>query len=206
MRFPALVLTGLLIGQAYALPGDETGQSQSPIQARRSGNPLWAVSLAELSATSERPIFTATRRPQRPPAKQDPPTSAPPLTLTQTQADKPALSLLGTVTGADKAAGVGIFIDDGNKHAMRLRIGEQHNGWALREVQHSRVVLEKNGAHVALTLAPPDVTPAAAHAPPATAPQLAAEPASAHPRPPVPTSVAAFDWMAILRQGEAGSH
>jgi hypothetical protein len=208
MRFPALVLTGLLIidqaKMAAALPGAEPGQNQEPTQTKRSGNPLWAVPLAELSATGERPIFTATRRPLRPPATETPATSAP--QQTQAQPDQPSLSLLGTVTGADPASGIGIFIDDSAKRAMRLKIGEQHNGWAVRQVQRGRVVLEKDGTRVTLTLALRDATPPVAPALPASAPQLAAEPATARPKPLAPTPVAAFDWTAILRQGEAGSH
>ena len=206
MRFPALVLTGLLIiGQTKmvaALPGAEPGQNQEPAPTKQSGNPLWAVPLAELSATGERPIFTAARRPPRPPAKEYPATSAP--QPTQAQPDRPALSLLGTVTAADAAGGIGIFIDDSAKRAMRLKVGEQHHGWTVRQVQRGRVVLEKDGARVTLTLAPRDATPPAA--PPPSAPDVVAEPAVTRPTPLAPIPVAAFDWTAILRQGEAGSH
>ena len=120
--------------------------------------------------------------------------------------DKPALSLLGTVTDADGAGGIGIFIDDIAKRAMRLKAGEQHEGWALRRVQRGRVVLEKNGTRVTLVLAPRDSAPPAAPALPASVPQPAVEPTAAQPRMPTPTPVAAFDWTSILRQGEAGSH
>ena len=208
MRVPVLVLTGLLvIGQASlisASSGSETGQDQAPVQARGGGNPLWTVPLTELSATGERPIFTPARRPPRPVATEAQATSTP----QQAQAipDKPALSLLGTVTEADGAGGIGIFIDDIAKRAMRLRAGEQHDGWALRRVQRGRVVMEKNGARVTLVLAPRDSARPAAPALSASVPQVAAEPAETGPRMPTPTPVAAFDWTSILRQGEAGSH
>ncbi|WFU82357.1 hypothetical protein QA645_06330 [Bradyrhizobium sp. CIAT3101] len=208
MRFPVLVLTGLfLIGQASqvcASPGSETGQDQAPVQARHGGNPLWTVPLTELSATGERPIFTPARRPSRPVAGEAPAASTP--RQAQATPDRPALSLLGTVTDADGAGGIGIFIDDIAKRAMRLKTGEQHDGWALRRVQRGRVVMEKNGTRVTLALAPRDSAPPAAPALPEPAPQPAAEPAVARPRMPAPTPVAAFDWTSILRQGEAGSH
>ena len=208
MRFPVLVLTGLLvIGQAsliYASPGSETGQDQALPQARGGGNPLWAVPLTELSATGERPIFTPARRPSRPVATEAPATSTP--QQAQAMPDRPALSLLGTVTEADGAGGIGIFIDDIAKRAMRLKAGEQHEGWALRRVQRGRVVMERNGTRVTLVLAPRDSALPAAPALPTSVPQPAVEPEAARPRMPAPTPVAAFDWTSILRQGEAGSH
>jgi general secretion pathway protein N len=208
MRVPALVLTSLLvIGQAsliYASPGSETGQDQAPVQAQGGGNPLWAVPLAELSATGERPIFTPARRPSRPVATEAPGTSTP--QQAQAAPDRPALSLLGTVTEADGAGGIGIFIDDIAKRAMRLKAGEQHEGWALRRVQRGRVVMEKSSTRVTLVLAPRDSAPPAAPALPTSVTQPAVEPETARPKIPAPTPVAAFDWTSILRQGEAGSH
>ncbi|MET4801194.1 hypothetical protein [Bradyrhizobium sp. LB11.1] len=208
MRFPVLVLTALLvIGQAslgLASPGADPSQDLAPVQARGGGNPLWSVPLAALSATGQRPIFTPARRPPRPQATDAPATSTP--QQTQTTPDKPALSLLGTVTQADGAGGIGIFTDDIAKRAMRLKAGDQYDGWALRRVQRRRVVLEKNGTRVTLVLAPRDSAPPAASALPASVPELAAEPAAARPRTPAPTPVAAFDWTSILRQGEAVSH
>ncbi|WP_234683294.1 hypothetical protein [Bradyrhizobium monzae] len=208
MGFPALVLTSLLvIGQARlvaALPGSETGQDQAPEQTRRDGNPLWAVPLAALGATGGRPIFTPARRAPQPPATEASPTSVP--QQSQAALDRPALSLLGTVTAGDGPDGIGIFIDDIAKRALRLRTGEQHDGWALRRVQRGRVVMEKIGMRVTLVLAPRDSTPPTAPALPASVPRPAAEPTAARPGTPAPVPVAAFDWTSILRQGEAGSH
>ena len=171
-------------------------------QANRTGNPLWAVPLAELSATGERPIFAATRRQPLPKAVEPPVTAAP--AQAQTQADRPALSLLGTVTDMTGGRGIGIFIDDIAKRALRLKVGEQHNGWAIKQVRRGLAVLERDGAQVVLTLVSPDSAPAAVPATTAP-PQAPAETAAARPRALAPTPVAAFDWTAILRQGEAGS-
>src|SRR5689334_17425171 len=104
MLLPMIVLTGLL--------------AIDP--ANRTGNPLWSVPLAELSATGERPIFAATRRPPQPKAIEPPATAAP--AQTQAQPDRPALSLLGTVTDVTGGRGIGIFIDDVAKHALRLKV------------------------------------------------------------------------------------
>jgi general secretion pathway protein N len=204
MRFLVLVLTGLLVispaSWALTSPDLDAGQNQRP----RGGNPLWAVPLSELNATGERPIFAPARRPPRPAATEAPAAFAPQHPHTAPP-ERPALSLLGTVTETDGAGGIGIFIDDRAKRAMRLRTGEQHDGWALRRVQRGRVVLEKNGTRVTLLLAPRDSAPPPAPAPAASVPQPAAEPAQAGPRPPAPTPVAAFDWTSILRLGEAGA-
>jgi general secretion pathway protein N len=169
------------------------------------GNPLWTVPLQELSATNERPIFTPARRPAQPPAvTMDQPTiGAKPA---PTPPDTPHLTLLGTVTAGDGAKGIGIFRDEIEKRALGLRLGEHHHGWAVRGVQRTSVTLEKDGESVVLTLAPDTANPA----PPAVSPAL---PQPAAERPPVarrleaPASmpVAAFDWSAILKQGESGS-
>jgi general secretion pathway protein N len=209
MRFPLLVLTGLLvIGQASwgrASAGTETNQDQAPVQTPRGGNPLWVVPLAGLNVTGERPIFTPARRPPQPAATEAPATSTPQQTKTAAP-DRPALSLLGTVTASDRATGIGIFIDDIDKRALRLKTGEQHHDWTLRRVQRGQVVLEKNGTRVTLALSPRDSAAPPAPALPAPVPDVAAEPAAARPRVPAPMPVAAFDWTSILRQGEAGSH
>jgi general secretion pathway protein N len=204
MQLPMIVLTGLLaIGPARLEPEDAaTGESQASAQAGRTGNPLWTVPLAELSATGERPIFAATRRPPQPKAVEPPATVAP--QQSQAQPDRPALSLLGTVTEADGGRGIGIFTDDIARRALRLKVGEQHNGWAVKQVRRGLAVLEKDAAHVVLTLASPNTAPATAPTT-ATQPQPAAEAAATRPRAAAPTPVAAFDWTAILRQGEAGS-
>lgn len=204
MLLPMIVLTGLLaVGPARPEAADAAaGQHRESPQAKRTGNPLWEVPLAELSATGERPIFAATRRPSAPKTVEPPATPAP--QQAQAQPDRPALSLLGTVTEADGGRGIGVFIDDIAKRALRLKVGEQHNGWAIKQVRRGLAVFEKDGALAVLTLASPDTTPAAAPAA-APPPQAAAELAAARPRARAPTPVAAFDWTAILRQGEAGS-
>src|SRR5260221_7023565 len=71
-----------------------------------SGNPLWSVPLSVLSATQERPIFSASRRP--------PPRAvvAPPVNLVAAPAAKPAeperptLALIGAVVGESDAIAV----------------------------------------------------------------------------------------------------
>jgi general secretion pathway protein N len=104
-----------------------------------SGNPLWAIPLGSLTATRERPIFLPSRRPPAVAAAPvEPPKSAPP----PAEPERPALRLLGIVTGTTE--GFAIFISDTTRNIIRLKTGEGHEGWILRSVKAREAVLEKN--------------------------------------------------------------
>jgi hypothetical protein len=106
-----------------------------------SANPLWAVPLATLSATHERPIFSSSRRPQPPAAALVPVTKAPP-PQQPPRVERPQLSLVGTISSGDQS--FGIFVDQATKVALRLKIGEDYQGWKLRSVQGREVTLERD--------------------------------------------------------------
>jgi general secretion pathway protein N len=113
------------------------------------GNPLWAIPLRELSATRERPIFSASRRPPAPAVAAAPYT--PPLRAAKpAEPDRPQLSLVGTIAGDNE--GFGIFLDRSANSVLRLRTGEEHKGWVLREVRSRETVLEKDEKTVTLAL------------------------------------------------------
>jgi general secretion pathway protein N len=106
-----------------------------------SANPLWAIPLATLSATRERPIFSPSRRPRPPvvtsvPAAKAPPPPKPP------RVERPQLSLVGTISSGDQS--FGIFVDQATKAALRLKIGEDYQGWKLRSVQGREATLERD--------------------------------------------------------------
>ena len=111
------------------------------------GNPLWAIPLKDLTATRERPIFSPLRR--RPVASTtvdmlpSPPARPP-------KPESPQLSLVGTVTGDRR--GFGIFLDHSANIVLRLKTGEEHRGWILREVRNRKIVLEKGNTTSVLTL------------------------------------------------------
>ena len=114
-----------------------------------SGNPLWSIPLSALSATQERPIFSASRRPPQravvAPAEQveaPPPPAAEP--------DRPALALIGAVVGDGDA--IAIFLDRTNQKIVRLRQGETHSGWVLSSVQGREVTLKKSERSEVLVL------------------------------------------------------
>jgi general secretion pathway protein N len=116
-----------------------------------SANPLWGVPLSALSGTRDRPIFSASRKPI-PPAV--PPSAIPePVVVAKpSEPERPQLSLIGTVASEDE--GFGIFLDQSNA-ALRLKIGEDHEGWKLRSVQGREAVLEKDQQFVTLALPQP---------------------------------------------------
>jgi hypothetical protein len=127
----------------------------TPVPERAlSANPLWAIPLTALSGTRDRPIFSASRRP--PPAA-----VAPAATITAAAAPKPReperpkLSLVGTIASGDE--GFGIFLDQSTQAALRLKIGEDYQGWRLRSVQGREATLEKDQQAVTLALPQPGV-------------------------------------------------
>jgi general secretion pathway protein N len=122
-----------------------------------SANPLWAIPLATLSNTRERPIFSASRRP--------PPVAVVPVTVARAppppkpaRVERPQLALVGTISSGD--ASFGIFVDQSTKSALRLKIGEDYQGWRLRAVQGREVTLERDQQTTILSLPQPG-TPAA---------------------------------------------
>ena len=107
-----------------------------------SGNPLWAVPLSALTATQERPIFSASRRPSQraviaPPADQ---VNAP-APQVAAEPERPALALIGAVVGDSDA--IAIFLDRTNQKIVRLRQGEAHAGWVLSSVLRREATLKK---------------------------------------------------------------
>src|SRR5689334_9092727 len=83
------------------------------------GNPLWSVPLSALTATEERPIFSASRRPPpravaAPPVEQAAAPPPAPVALPQ----PPALALIGAVVG--DADAIAVFVDRNSQKMVRL--------------------------------------------------------------------------------------
>lgn len=126
-----------------------------------SGNPLWSVPLSVLTATQERPIFSASRRP--PPRivagpRIEPEIAAP---VKKPEPERPALALIGAVLGESDA--IAVFLDRTNQKIVRLRAGETHLGWVLSSVLRREVTLKKDDQVEVLSLQPtePPLNPAA---------------------------------------------
>lgn len=126
-----------------------------------SANPLWAIPLASLAITRERPIFTPSRRPLAPaviaPAKVTPPKA---VVVSPAAPQRPNLTLVGTVVGSTE--GFGVFLDQTTHNIVRLKTGEGHAGWILRSVKAREATLEKERQTETLRLpAPGENTPGA---------------------------------------------
>jgi len=112
---------------------------REPAKALPSGNPLWSVPLSVLSATQERPIFSASRRsPQRAVVARSEQAVVPP---PPAEPERPSLALIGAVVGDSDA--IAVFLDRASQKIVRLRQGESHGGWQLSSVQGREVTFKK---------------------------------------------------------------
>jgi len=117
-----------------------------------SANPLWAIPLTRLSGTRDRPIFSPSRRPP-PPVLASEPAPAPPPAPRKKEVEPPPLALVGTI--ASEQEGFGIFLDQSTKEALRLKLGEDFQGWKLLAIKGGQVTMEKDQQAAVLTLPPP---------------------------------------------------
>jgi hypothetical protein len=128
-------------------------------QPAASDNPLWAVPLSALSATRDRPIFSSSRRP--PAAAVDhAAVSKAAAAPKPKEPERPQLSLVGTI--ANSLEQFGIFLDQSTAAAIRLRVGEEFQGWKLSSVQGREATLAKDREVVVLSLPQPGATTPAA--------------------------------------------
>jgi hypothetical protein len=137
------------VNSGEAAPARTTAPKRPPPD----GNPLWALPLKQLSNTRERPIFSPSRRPP-PPAT---PSYVAPVAVRTPQKPKeperPSITLLGTIVGTSES--IAIFLNPATRDIVRLRPGEDHEGWALRSVKAREVSLVKDRERVVLELPPP---------------------------------------------------
>jgi hypothetical protein len=114
-----------------------------------SANPLWAIPLSRLTETTNRPLFTPSRRP---PVSAVP--NAPSITMQPPPPphapEHPDLILIGTV--ARETEGIAVFTDQGTHNAIRLHTGEGHDGWILQSVTPRAAVLQKGNRSETLQL------------------------------------------------------
>jgi general secretion pathway protein N len=131
-------------------PAARSATAAVPAAEAPHGNPLWAVPLRVLHNTRERPLFSSSRRP--PPAAAATPAAvavaAPP--PPPPKPSQPDLKLVGTIIG--DRDGIGVFVEDGTAQLLRLRTGEGHQGWVLREVDLRQVTLVNATTRAVLAL------------------------------------------------------
>jgi general secretion pathway protein N len=58
--------------------------------------------------------------------------------------ERPAVSLLGTIIGSAADDRMGVFLETGTQNIVRLRVGEDHQGWVLRLIKTREVTLVKD--------------------------------------------------------------
>jgi len=123
-------------------------------EAARAGNPLWAIPLSALTATQDRPLFSASRRPPAAPvqAAAPPPVQAPP-PPPPAPPERPSLTLLGTIVSPEAA--IALLRDGGTQSVTRVRKGEAASGWLLQSVKPRSIVVDKGEQSVTLTLPEP---------------------------------------------------
>jgi hypothetical protein len=125
--------------------------AQTATQGRTlSANPLWAIPLMQLSGTRDRPIFSPSRRPAPAVAAAEPVAARPPK---RKEIEPPQLSLVGTI--ASDYESFGIFVDQSTKAALRLKVGEDYQGWKLSRIRGREVTMEKDQQAAVLTLPQP---------------------------------------------------
>jgi len=117
-----------------------------------SANPLWAIPLARLSGTRDRPLFSPSRRPP-PVVASEPAAAPPPPPPRKKEIRPPPLSLVGTIASDDES--FGIFLDQSTKQALRLKLGENYQGWKLLTIQGREVTMEMDQQAAILTLPQP---------------------------------------------------
>jgi len=125
----------------------------APVEHALSANPLWAIPLATLTNMRERPIFSASRRPPPPAIVPVAVAAAPPPPPKPQLVERPQLSLVGTIASGPES--FGIFVDQTTKAALRLKLGEDYQGWRLRSVQGRDVTLERDQLTTILSLPQP---------------------------------------------------
>lgn len=135
-----------------------TVQKRESVNLPPSGNPLWSVPLSVLTATQERPIFSASRRPP-PRAVIAPPQEQvnAPVVQKSAEPEHPPLALIGAVVGDSDA--IAVFLDRTNQGIVRLRTGDSHAGWLLSSVLRREVTLTKADQTKTLVLQRPDGAP-----------------------------------------------
>jgi hypothetical protein len=125
--------------------------ARPPVQPM--GNPLWGISLNALTATRERPIFSPSRRPPTP----TPPALvvvAPALPAPVSGPEQIPLTLVGTIVGG--ANSIAICFNPSTRDVVRLRIGENFQGWVLRAVHGREAAFEKATLQANLALPSPE--------------------------------------------------
>jgi hypothetical protein len=140
-----LVVAGVVAFRSIALAADTGGEAAARPSAAP-GNPLWALTLDQLPATRERPLFSPSRRPPPRPQRVESVAALPPPAPRQ----PPSVVLLGIVSDAD---GTWALIRAGGaEKTTRARLGDEIAGWKVSEIETRRLVLSSDDRSVSFAL------------------------------------------------------
>jgi general secretion pathway protein N len=136
----------------------ESTPAPDPAARLRAGNPLWTIPLNALSATRDRPLFSASRRPPAVATVIVPPPPPKVEVLAPSPPERPLLTLVGTIVS--RKASVAMLQGSNAETVSRLRVGQENDGWRVQGISLRSIVVEKGTASVELGLPRPDGTPA----------------------------------------------
>jgi general secretion pathway protein N len=143
------------------------------------GNPIAQVPLDRLSATRDRPLFSASRRPTAPP----PPPAAPRIehAAQRSPVQSPSVALFGIVIGAQ---GPRAFIGTGpTDPIVGVRPGDDVSGWRVTAITQRSLVLSRADLSATFMLFSPENASRVAHFDSAAPSQQAQRtPNDGHPR------------------------
>jgi general secretion pathway protein N len=118
-----------------------------------SANPLWAIPLSRLTATRDRPLFLPSRRAPSPGVAAGPVMGLAPSAPPPAEPERPPLTLVGAI--ASETEGFAVFLDQATNAVIRLRTGQDHQGWVLRTVKGREATLVKASISTTLMLPEP---------------------------------------------------
>jgi hypothetical protein len=153
-RSPAVSLAAIETeGAGPDVNGEASTDAGHPApELSTTGNPLWAIPISKLSATRDRPLFSASRRPRTPTVAAAP--APTPTMATQPPApETPPFTLVGTIIGENSR--IAIFFNEALKTATGVKEGESDSGWILRSVDLRSAILDGSGRTVTLDLPEP---------------------------------------------------
>lgn len=146
---------GLTVALGMTSPLHAFETAAAPTAHARLSNPLDDLRLEDFAVTRERPLFSQTRRP--PPRAEPylpPPQAAPSAVVEKVVVpERPHLELVGTVVGKFKTYVLLRNLEKQN--VVRLREGDEQDGWRVGAVGLRSVALERRGQVEMLMFAGP---------------------------------------------------
>lgn len=125
------------------------GTAQSPLPTYHAvTEKMTEADAQERPARIPAPPQTGARSNAKPPAPAANPLWA--LPVKPPELERPAVSLIGTVIGAEVQ--IAVFLETATKNVVRLRVGEGHQGWVLRLVKARKVTLVKDDVEQTVVL------------------------------------------------------